>query len=371
MKQKKNRSMVFGGVALVVLCVGAVLMMFGLSNAISEIRDKSISRTPEAILASAGVSEEELVSVPVIYYDWQADECVSLYDLSLSEALYTRQFEWSSCGYYNKEIEKGLVEFDLGEDYLPVASGTGKLTSNRGADVPHWFKTKNDKNKSYNGTLGVRYQADRAEFVFESEDFYPLDEVEFGDDYVNKDGHNHLFAMSFAVPFRVLLSGEEEFTVVADDDTFVFVGSKLVLDMGGIHDAARGRFIINEDGEVYAGVEEEDLAYTGVNVANEEGSIVRVYHADRDSDSSVFNMKFSGMNLSLTNAEIADGGGIQIAYDPSDPTYIAPLGESSVFRPDSTKGLLAMATIEGLMVIVIAVLVVSVARFMVKQKVQK
>ena len=374
MKQKKNKSRIFGGVALGVLCLGTVLMIVGLSNTVAEITDKAVSKTPNAILASAGVSEEKLVSVPVIYYDQQPDKCVNLYDASLSKAVYVRQFEWTSCGYHNKEIEQGLVEFDLNDEYLPVATGAGKLTPNRGAKVMQWFETADDKNTSYAGMLGMKYQADGAEFVFTADEFYPLDEVEYAkSDAGNEDGHNHLFTMNFAVPFTVLASGAEEFEVRADDDTFVFVGSKLVLDMGGVHGATTGRFVVHKDGEIYAGVDGEELAYSGVSVAKGDGSIVRIYHADRDSADSEFNVKFSGMNLSVTDTKLADGGedGVQVAYDASDPTYVAPLGESSVFRPDSTKGLIIMATIEGVMIVVVSVLVVSVARFMVKQKAEK
>lgn len=376
MKQKKNnKSQLFGGVALFVLVLGAVLAIVGFSNTVGEIADKAISKTPDAILASAGVSEEKLVSVPVLYYDQKSDDCVNLYDTGLSKAVYARQFEWTSCGYYNKELEQRLVEFELSEDYLPVATGAGRLTANRGVDIAQWFKAVDGKSVSYAGTLGMKYVANGAEFIFEAEEFYPLDEVEFGkSETVNIDGHNHLFTMNFAVPFKVLASGEESFEVAADDDTFVFVGNRLVLDMGGVHDKIIGRFVIRENGEIYAGVDGESLAYSGVNVAEGDGSIVRIYHADRDSADSTFNVKFSGMNLSVTDAKLADNNsddGVQIAYDPSDPTYVAPLGESSVFRPDSTKGLIVMATIEGVMVVVVAVLVVSVARFMVKQKVEK
>ena len=373
-QQKKNKSRLFGGIALGVLVLGVGVAVFGLSKTVGEITEKAISKTPDAILASAGVSEEKLVSVPVLYYDQKMDECVNLYDTNLKNELEARQFEWESCGYYNKEIEQGLVEFELDENYLPVAMGTGKLIPNRGLDTERWFKAVEGKSESYAGTLKMQYVAKGAEFIFEAEEFYPLDTVEFSKgDKVNIDGHNHLFTMDFAVPFTVLGSGAEEFEVIADDDTFVFVGDRLVLDMGGIHDAATGKFVIHENGEIYVGVDSEDLAYSGVKVGKNDGSIVRIFHADRDAADSTFNVKFSGMNLSVTDTKLADGGddGVQVAYDPSDPTYVAPLGESSVFRPDSTKGLIVIATIEGVMIVIVSVLVVSVARFMVKQKAEK
>lgn len=373
MKQRKNKSRLFGGIALGILVVGMMLAVFGLSTTVSEIANKAVSKTPDAILASAGVSEDKLISVPVIYYDQKMDECVNLYEVSLKGVLEARQFEWTSCEYYNKQVEQGLVEFGLGEDYLPVATGAGKLTSNKGIDTARWFRAVDEKSASYAGVLEMRYEASGAKFVFGSENFYPLDGIEFSvGDKVNSDGHNHLFTMNFAVPFTVLGSGEESFEIMADDDTFVFVGDKLVLDMGGIHDATIGRFVIHENGEIYAGIDYEDLAYSGVSVGVGEGSIVRIYHADRDSKDSTFNVEFDGMNLSVTNTELAQGGsGVQIAYDPSDPTYVAPLGESSVFRPDSTKGLMIVATIEGVVVVLAAVLTVSVARFMVRQKAMK
>lgn len=371
MKQQRNKSRIFGGVALGLLVIGVVTVILGLSSTVGKISEKAISKTPDAILASAGVSEDKLVSLPVTYYDQRSDECVNLYDNGMREALSLRQFEWTRCRYYNKEIEQGLAEFELNEDYLPVATGDGDLVSNKGVNFERWFGVVDGKSESYVGNLKMQYVANGAEFIFRSDRFYPLDTVEFSNgDVANRDGHNHLFTMSFAVPFTVLSSGEEEFEITADDDTFVFVGNKLVIDMGGIHSATTARFIIHKSGEIYAGVNGEDLAYSGVNVAAGDGSIVRIFHADRDSDSSVFNVKFSGMNLEVKDVKLADGGddGVQVAYDPTDPTYVAPLGETSVVRPDSTKGLVVMATIEGVMVVVVSVLMASVARFLIKQK---
>ena len=370
MKQRKNRSKIFGFTALGVFCLGVLIAIFGLSNTIGEIKEVSIAKTPDAILASAGVNEEELVSLPVLYYDQRADECVNIYDASLRDQLHARQFEWTKCEYYNKALEQGLVEFELNEKYLPVAV-KGKLTSNQGVDFGRWFSAVDGKSASYSGTLKMKYSVDGAKFSFESENFYPLDDVEFSKgDFVNTDKRNHLFTMNFAVPFTVLKSGEEEFTIEADDDTFVFVGNKLVIDMGGIHGATIGKFVIRENGEIYAGVNDEELAYSGVSLAENDSSIVRIFHADRDSEESILNIEFSGMNLAVVNTKLAsdDGSGVQIAYDPSDPTYVAPLGETSVFKPDSTRGLVILATIEGIAILMASILVAAVARYMLKQK---
>ena len=373
-KDKKDRSKIFGLVSLGVFAMAMVLTIIGMSQTMNAIDQVAVSHKPEAILASAGVSDDKNVFLSVMYFDQKSDECVDLYDGSLSEALSARQFEWSTCGYHNKTIEKGLVDYKLGEDFLPVAKG-GDLTPNRGVkDMKRWFNVVEGKSENYVGNLKMDYKAEGAEFSFHQSNFYPLDEVEFSkDDVVNNDSHNHLFTMSFAVPFTVLKSGNEKFEITADDDTFVFVGDKLALDLGGIHEAATGKFTINEAGEVYASVAGEEFAYTGINLDEEGSSIVRIFHADRNADESVFKIKLSGMNLSVTDAKLANrqDDGLQIAYDPTDPTYVAPLGESSVVKPDGTRGFVIMATIEGVLVLVLSIFLAFSIRNILRNKIVK
>lgn len=371
LKQKhKNRTLAFGVISLMVFVGAMGLLVLAMSRTVSEVREVAISKSPEVILANAGLSDAEGVSLQVSYFDQKADECVDLYDKTKAAALKERQFGWHDCGYYNKRLEQGLVASELNEKYLPIAKG-GKLTSNRGlTDMSRWFSEVEGKSKSYIGVIKLDYDSDRATFKFYKNEFYPLDKVEFGnDEEVNGDGHNHLFTMNFSVPFTVLLSGNESFTITADDDTFVYVGNELAVDMGGIHDVMTGSLVIKETGEIYSAVNGTDLAYSGIKVNNGEGSVVRIFHADRNEESSVFKVEFSGMNLGVVETKLADGeDGVQIAYNPEDPSYVAPLGESSVVKPDITKGYIVLATIEGVAVVVVAFLLALSARLVVKRK---
>ena len=79
------------------------------------------------------------------------------------------------------------------------------------------------------------------------------------------------------------------------------------------------------------------------------------------------------MDLNVTNVKIAESGedGVQIAYDPSDLTYTAPLGESLVLQPDNTKSKIVMATIEGGIVLVLSVLLTSAIHFIFRAREQK
>ena len=374
MKKNQQKSQAITATLLTVFSLGLVLSIVGLSQTMTNIETETISRTPEAVLTSAGVSDGADISLPVVYFDQKSDECVNFYDANTQTALSKRQFEWTSCGYNNGQIEQGLVGYQLGDNYLPVAVG-GKMLPNRGLNnMDRWFTNVDGKSKEYDGTIKMIYRSGKTvEFSYTNGDFYPLDGVSFSNgDSVNKDGRNHLFTMNFAIPFTVMADGNETFEITADDDTFVYVGMDLALDMGGIHEATNGKIAINEKGEVYTAILGEELAYSGIQITKNEGSIIRIFHADRDANESVFKIRLTGMNLNVVQTQLASGSnGVQVAYDPTDPSYVKPLGETSVFRPDGTKGYLIVATVLGVAIVTMAMFTVILAHALIKSKQRK
>ena len=369
MKKNDNTNNILGWIAVGLFAVALVLSGLVFSNALKEVSRETIAKTPSAILASAGAKSEKGIAMPVVYYDQRADECINIYNTSLRKELYARQFEWGKCGYEKHQIEQGLVEYNLDENYNLVGK-EGELLSNHGSDKTRWFTTVEEKSKSYTGVLQLTYDEEKTSFYYKNEDFYPLDNAEFSNgDFVNEDGHNHLFTMSFALPFNVFADGEESFSITADDDTFVFVGTELAIDMGGIHGATTGRLAIHENGEVYAGVEKEELAYTGINVKKGDNAIIRIFHADRDSYNSVLKFEFVGMNINLTESKFAGvDEGVQVAYDPTTPGEVAPLGVSSIFTPDKSGSYVVALTAGGILIVAITVFFVVAIRFVIKDK---
>ena len=326
-----------------------------------------ISKSPvDAILANANVADETMVTVPILYYDQAMDECVDIYNSALDAELAARQFEWGECGYFNRVLEQGMTETKLNDEYLPVAVGGEKLP-NRGVSgegFRRWFNVVEGKSQSFASNLKLRYNSSTASFSYESDEFYPLNDLTVPEETVNRDGNNHLFTFNLGVPVQVLADGNETFSVAADDDTWVYVGETLVLDLGGVHDVMSGRFKVTEAGEIYTAIGDEDLAYSGVKVTPDTGTIVRIFHADRDSDESVFRVSFSNMLLNVTEATLAraDGeaniDGATVAYNPEEPGYAAPLGESLVYQPNRSRAILASAVVQALALGVLSVLLV-------------
>ena len=360
---KKQIAIVALSSVITVLSVVAMVMLsVGMSETVEELALQNVEVTADAVLTAANVNDTTIVSVPVIYYDQAADACVDMYDASRLGELKARQFEWKNCGYYEDGLETGIVADELDGRYLPVALG-GRALSNRGVvgdNFARWFNAIDGTNVVYDGTINLVYSAEQETFEYGSEAFYPLN----GNGDIAKDGNNHLFTMNLGAPFRVLKNGKEEFTIMADDDTWVFVNGRLVLDMGGIHDATTGVFRVNKEGEVYASVDGIDFAYSGVKL-EDDSAIIRVFHADRDSKDSVFRVRFAGMALNITNTSAAKrDNGAELAYDPADPSYVAPLGESLVVEPSSkntlaTKIMVQVAAIGGLGVLTIVAISVG------------
>ena len=349
MKKKKTGLIISLSILFVALATMGGLIG-GVKGAVDDLEVALNENTANAILASAEVKNDTVASVPILYYDQVMDDCINLYDIEKMPLVKTRQFEWESCGYHESSLESGLVESVLDTNFLPKSQG-GELLSNRGTSgdsFERWFNQVEGKSKSYAGIINLTYDDKIASFGYRNEEFYPLDEIDpASEESVNSDGHNHLFTLSLGIPFRVLADGREEFSIEADDDTWVFVGDTLVLDMGGVHDAIVGRFRINEAGEIYSAVGNIELAYSGVTLNSGSGSIIRIFHADRNSKSSLFGIRMANMVPNVMNTTLAQNEGeVEVAYDPANPSYVAPLGESLAVGPDNRQSLMTIIIIQ-------------------------
>jgi fibro-slime domain-containing protein len=139
--------------------------------------------------------------------------------------------------------DPGIVASRLGADLKPVYAGgtTGTTTTKENFD--QWYRDVDGINIRFDKVIPLTPDPARPGFfVFDSDAFYPLANDEgWGNQYLD---HNQDFTTELHVSFPY--KGGEVFTFRGDDDVFLFVNDRLVVDLGGVHDPLTGTVAMDQ-----------------------------------------------------------------------------------------------------------------------------
>ena len=126
-----------------------------------------------------------------------------------------------------------------------------------------WFRDDPRWNKSRLLDVELKRQADGS-YVFDSntdevyeerDGFFPIDHQLYGNSGNGGPDHNFHFTFELHTEFTYDGDGAQVFTFRGDDDVWVFIGGKLVIDLGGVHGAIEQTVDLDrlglEDGEDY------------------------------------------------------------------------------------------------------------------------
>ena len=135
------------------------------------------------------------------------------------------------------DLVPGLVEGTLGPEGKPHFAGPeghGSITS--AETFTQWFTDVPDVNQARPLPLELRETAlGSGVFAFESTAFFPIDGELLGN---QGRPHNYHFTLELHTTFTY--RGGEVLQFTGDDDLWVFIDQRLVLDLGGIHSAETG-----------------------------------------------------------------------------------------------------------------------------------
>jgi fibro-slime domain-containing protein len=183
--------------------------------------------------------------------------------------------------------DRGIVETALGTDQKPVyAHGNASTATTHGqTQFDWWYRDTVGKNMPYDYTITLTPGAGGIE-SFNDQEFFPLDGRGWNDEYTADDGNLHNFSFTFELHTTFEYMGGETFTFTGDDDVFVFINNKLVVDLGGVHGAETKAIMLDT-------LVTDDAAQTPVPLAHGTTYPLDIFYNERHTVSSHFRMDTS------------------------------------------------------------------------------
>jgi fibro-slime domain-containing protein len=170
--------------------------------------------------------------------------------------------EWMDGQGRNIMPARAYIEARSGDSAGSAAAVDGGAITDRDY-FAQWYRDTTGVNLSKNVSITLSYDAERGLYVYDDRTdprmtmngFFPINGQLYGNSA--GDHKNYHFTYEIEAAFTYRRGAGEVFTFTGDDDVWVFIDGKLVIDLGGIHDRIRQSIDLDrltwlEDGHEYA-----------------------------------------------------------------------------------------------------------------------
>jgi fibro-slime domain-containing protein len=202
-------------------------------------------------------------------------------------------------------LDTGMVEDMWGPDRkpVPIIAPAQNPSLSTEANFLEWYNTA-PSNITVPDQVRVTRQADGS-YVFDSAAFFPIDGMGwtlYGEP--EPFGHNYHFTTELR--FWFIYEPGQYFRFRGDDDIWVFINGRLVVDLGGVHGPLTRDITLDATTEGWLGLTPGEL-YEGA-----------VFHAERHTAGSNYQLTLEGFFFGRTECESICGDGIVTRYEVCD-----------------------------------------------------